>query len=905
MDIFELMMARARSFWRRIVHRQEVEDDLEAEIRAQVELMTDEKVRQGMAADEARRAAKIELGGVEQVKEQVRAVRTGAWVDSLFQDVRFALRMLRKNPGFTAVAVLTLGLGIGANTAIFSVIDALLLRDLPVHEPQQLVQISQVSPNGDRSRLSYPMFQYIEERQRAFSGVFGWLGDGIFPVTVGDSVSFDDVWAVTGNFYSELGVSPVAGRLIVPSDADPANGSPPQVAVVGYGFWQRQFAGATSAVGSQILVNGSPFTIIGITPQNFSGMSAISAPDVTLPVTAVSLLTEGRLDLTENTRGWMSVGARLRNGVGIPQALAQLGTFWPQLRAVTLPPEYTGGLRQQFLSTKGDVASIATGTDSLRGDFYQPLFMLMAMVALLLFGACLNLANLMLARTANRSHELSVRAAVGASRWRLVRQLATESLLLSGLGAVLGFALAHWCSQLLVHFMTQYYLVPEVLNLSPDLSIFLLTAALAILAGLLCAVAPAWLAARQDPAQTLQQNARSFSGSVGKSGKTLVIVQVAVSVVLLVGAGLLARSLGSLRSARLGFDKNGLITMALYGRPQGYEGLDTQSYYRELVQRVSSVAGVGGATWSGVTPGWKDRLSAYVSPAAGESSREALSAYEGFISPGFFQTIGVTVAEGRDIDWGDDNSAPHVAILNSELASEMFPSDRALGQFIRVGDDPNYAEVRVVGIVNDGRVLDIRDPQRPAVYLPMLQSADFQKGGGMMIVRLSTDSQETVAAVLQQIAALGREYAVNVRTVEDISEQALLPERIMAALSACFGADALMLSIVGLYGLMSYAVAGRTREIGIRMALGAQRGEILGSVLKESLLLVVIGIVIGLPCGLAATRLIQSMLYGISRVDSVTLVTVTAVLIAVGMVAGYVPARRAMRVDPMVALRHE
>jgi putative ABC transport system permease protein len=903
-------MRTLRRFWKRVAvlfSRDKGEVEISAELESHVALHIEDNLRAGMSAEEARRQAVIQLGGLEQTKEALRMQRGIAWIDSLAQDIRFGVRMLRKSPGFTIVAVLTLALGIGANTAIFSVIDGLLLRDLPVQQPDRLVQIAQERTSGGGSPLTYPMFHYIETHQKVFSGVFGWLGDGVFPVGVGKSVSFDDVWMTTGNFYSELGISPVIGRLMVPSDADPANGAPPQVAVLGYGFWQRQFSGDPSAIGRQITVNGHSFTVIGVTPKGFMGMSAITAPDVMITITAVPLVLDGRVDLTETSRPWMFVGARLRNGVTIEQARAQVKTFWPQLRAATLPQEYSGQRRQEFLSTAVDVSSIATGTAlSLRAVFSQQLLLLMGMVGLLLFAACLNLANLMLARGAARRHELGVRAALGAGRWRLVRQMVTESLFLSGLGALLGFAMAVWCGQMLVNYMMQYYLVPPALNLTPDLRVFGVTAAVAILAGLLCALAPAWIAGHQDPSRALQQHARGLSRSTGNAGKVLVIVQVALSVVLLTGAGLLGRSLGSLWSNYPGFKQAGLVDVSLYPMANGYKGLDVASYYQELVRRVSTIEGVSGATWTSVTPGRNSPQRDYISLAAeDEGARKGVSAAEGNISPGFFGTIGLSLTAGREFEWTDNDHGAHVAILNNKIAHELFPSGDALGQFLRVGNDARDAAVQVVGIVNDGRLLDLRDPQGPTVYFPMLQSAVFQKGGGDLLVRVAGNLAGTIQDVREQIESLGHEYVFNVRTVEDIFAQTLLPERTMAILAGCFAAVALMLCVIGLYGLMAYAVTGRTREIGIRIALGAQRGEILRGVLRESVLLTGIGVAIGLPCAIAATRLIRSMIYGISRTDMMTFALVVGTLAAVGIVGGYIPARRAMRVDPMEALRNE
>ncbi len=863
-------------------------------------------LREGMSANEARRQAIMKLGGLEQTKEAYAERRGFVWLSSLPQDLRLSVRMLRKSVGFTIVAVSTLAIAIGANTTIFSVIDALLLRNLPVARPERLVQISEVQ-GGRTLPLTFPMFDYIRQHQQVFSGVFGWYGDGLFPVRIGQSESFDDVWAVTGNIYSQLGISPFLGRLMVPSDADPANGSPGQVAVLGYEFWQRQFDGDSNVVGRTIIVNGYPFIVIGVTPAKFSAMSAVAAPEITVPITAIPLLTGGRLNLTENNRAWLSIGGRLRDGVSIRQALAQVKTFWPELLAATLPPGNSGKTRQRLLA-EAEVSSIATGTAmSLRATFSQQLLMLMGMVALLLVAACLNLANLMLARAAARSRELSVRAAIGASRSRLIRQMASESLLLGGLGALLGLFLAIRCDRPLIDYMTQYYQVPPALNLSPDLRVFAVTTMAAVLAGLLCATAPAWMAARTDPARALQQSARGFSRSTGKIGKALVIVQVALSMVLLVGAGLLTRSLHSLQSQPLGFNQRGLASVVLYPRTNGSDEIDVGSYYRELLRRVLSIQGVRGASWTAITPGRIAAPSDYVFPAGTfETSRRGVPAAEGFISPGFFSTVEVPLIAGRDFSWADNDRSGHVAILNSRLARNLFPTGNAVGQFIHVGSDPNYEEAQVVGIVNDGRLLDIRDSQSPAIYLAILQNPLYsQPGTGNLLVRLSGNSQEVIAAVRQQIEALGRELAFNIRTVQDISAQTLLPERTMAFLSGCFALAALLLCIIGLYGLLSYAVSGRTREIGIRVALGAQRADILRSVLREGLLLVAVGVAIGLPCALAATRVIQSVIFGISSVDFATFALVIGTLASVGIVASYIPAQRAMRVDPMAALRNE
>jgi predicted permease len=837
-------------------------------------------------------------------------VSGAARFETLLQDIHFATRIFRKNPGFTLVAILTLALGIGANTAIFTLIDAVMLRHLNVKQPGQLVELFHVHPNGDKIPLSFPMFQELTRRQQAFTGVFGWsYNAAMHNVQVGESLSLNDVIAVTGNFYSELGASPALGRLISPADANPDDGSPSQVAVIAYGYWQRIFGGEPDAIGKQIVIEGQPFTIIGVTQKNFSAMDSVAGPDITVPITSISELSSGRETLTDGGMAWVYTAGRLRDGLTMAQARAQVSTFWPQLLAATAPANYTGDRRQRFLNSHVELASAAAGEENMMSMFYsEQLLVLIGMVSVLLLATCLNLANLMLARAAARSYEMSVRAAVGATQWRLVRQLATESLLLSVVGALLALGLAHWASTALLRFITRDYVVPVTLNLSPDLRVLGLTSLAAILAGLLCAVAPAWLAARQDPADALKGSAVGFGGAAGKGVRALIVAQVALSVVLLLGAGPLQRSLEKMFSADPGFQRGSLVLFDLEERPGGYKNLDSAAYHREMIQEISAIPGVNGAGWSNVRPGeWyggKDSVSA----VGGQSTRTLSNVMDGAAAPGFFDAVGVELVRGRDFAWTDDEHAPGVAIINSKLASKLFPTGDAVGRHIhRVSSNylTEHSDVEVIGVVNDGRLLDVRNPQGPGIYLSALQFPMSQIGSGDLVVRATANREDVVAAIRGDVQALRHEYVFNARTDDDLLGRLLLPERITSILAGCFAGIALALSLIGLYGVMSYAVQRRTRELGIRMALGAQRGEILRAVLREALLLTLAGIAIGLPCAFAATRVIQSMLYGLSRADSLTIVMVIATLVAVGIVAGYVPARRAMRVDPMVALRHE
>jgi predicted permease len=827
-------------------------------------------------------------------------------VGTLSHHLRHTVRVLTRNRGFTAVALLSLALGIGANTAIFSLIDALLLRNLPVRHPERLVELSSVRRDG-KIPLSYPMFREIERGQRVFSGLIGWSPGGIYNVEVNGVLSQEHVRAVTGNYYSELGVSPVLGRLITPEDVNPHNGSTSQVAVLGYEFWQSRFGGAPDVVGTTIRIEGQPFTILGITRKWFAGMTPGEPPEVTIPTTAQPLIWGRSLQgLDDRSLLWLFATGRLKDGITIEQARAQLQSFWPDVLAATAPTQTPGLRLQTFLSMGLDVAPAATGiAKDLRSKFTRPLYVLLGIVGLILVVACVNLANLMLARAAARSHEMSVRVALGASRWILARQVLTESLTLSVAGALLGLAFAYWGSRFLVSLMAQAYLAPLTFDLRPDLRVLALTAGTAILTGILLGLAPAWRASREDPAFVLQQNARSSASGVGRLSKALIVTQVALSVVLLVGAGLLVGSFEKLSSIEFGFQKENLLEITLNHRPGDYQDQDMNAYHTELIRRISSLPGVRSIGFSDSSVpnpgGWRYTAAAM---SGDSSARSDLMANLAIISPRFFRTLGIALLRGRDFEWTDDDHHPHIAIVSNSLAARLFPGGNAIGQRIRFGVTPELQNLEIVGIASDARVFDLRDTSAPVVYVSGLQlPKGFQ--WGFLFVRTNEAPEATARRVVDEIELLGHEYVSRMRTVAQVAGQFLVPERITAVLSGFFAALALLLASVGLYGLMSYAVALRTREIGIRVALGAKRESILWMVLRETLALALLGLALGVPCAVAASRLIASMLFGVSPSDLPTMAAVSLLLLIVALVAGYLPARRASVMDPMVALRAE
>ena len=825
-------------------------------------------------------------------------------MERLWQNLRYTIRVLAKNPGFTTVAILSLALGIGANTAIFTLINALLLRDLPVRKPERLVQLVAVRPDA-KVPFSYPMFREVGRGQRVFTGLIGWGTGGMQNVEVNGVLSQNYVAAVTGNGYSELGVTPLLGRLLIPEDSNPSSGTTSQVTVLGYEFWRNRFGGAPDVVGKQIRIEGHPFTIIGVTRRSFTGMTVGEPPDITIPITAYPALMEGN-EFTLDSRSilWLSVIGRLKDGITIEQARAQLQSFWLDVLLATASTETPGARRERFLSMGLEVTSAAKGFRSdLRTQFTRPLYVLAGIVGLILLVACVNLANLMLARAAARSHEMSVRVAIGASRWSVARQVLAECLALSVAGALLGLVFAFSGSRLLVLLMTQGSLFPVALDVSPDLRVLSLTMFVAVLTAISFGIAPAWRCSREDPASVLQQNARSVGGGTGKLSKALIVTQVALSLVLLLGAGLLERSFEKLYSIDLGFQKESVLEIALYPKPGGYQNLNLNSYHKQLVARISSLPGVSSVSFGDATipspQGWHDTVSQMT---ADSSTGIRLMANAALVSPGFFRTLGIPLLRGRDFNETDDEKHARIAIVNSNLAERLFPNIDAIGKTIRFGFMPDYENIEIVGIARNARIFDIRDATTPVIFLSSFQ---YPHEWGGLIVRTKEAPETLAKTVGHEVESLGHEYVRRTRTVAQTISTELVEERVTAILSGFFAALAILLASIGLYGLMSYAVTRRTREIGIRVAVGAQREGVLWLVLRETLTLALLGIAIGIPSALAATRLIASMLFGLTSSDVPTIVAVSALLLVVALFAGYLPARRASAIDPIVALRTE
>ena len=823
----------------------------------------------------------------------------------LSQNLRYSLRALRKNPGFTAVAILSLALGIGANVAIFTLVNALLLRDLPVPHPERLVELSLVR-SGHKITFSYPMFRELDCGQRVFSALIAWSGPWQSNVEVNGVLAQSQVYSATANYYSELGVAPLLGRLLTSEDVNLHSGATSQVAVIGYEFWRQRLGGARDVVGKQIRIEGQPFTIVGVTRKWFTGLTPGEPPDVTVPITAIPVLIPGVGSLDNRSSLWVQITARLKDPFTIDQARAQLQTIWPEILLATASTETPGLRRQTFLSMGLDVSPVRTGfARDLRAQFSRPLYVLAGIVGLILLVACVNLANLLLARAAARSQEMSVRVAIGASRWALASQVLTESFVLSLSGALLGLALSYSGSRLLVAFMTEGAVS---LDLRPDTRVLFVTLCVGVMTGVLFGLAPIWQSSRQDPTTVLQQASRSVAGGAGKLGKGLIITQVALSLVLLLGAGLLVGTFQRLRSVSLGFDKHNLLEIILNAKPGGHENLNMNNYHQQLIERISNLPGIRSAGLAALSIPEPPRAQEQQKVSATSEDPNTgfhVMAIDATIWPGFLNTLGIDLLRGRGLQLTDDAKHPHVAIVSESLAERLFPRGDAVGQHVRYGFWPEFQNLEIVGVAQDARIFDPRDAAPAVIYLSDLQLPREWGPSLNLYVRAKENPESLAKSISQEIESLGHEYPLRTATVDQMMSRVLVNERVIALLSGFFAALALLLASIGLYGLMSYGVTRRTREIGVRVALGAQQGSVRWMILRETLALTLFGVAIGIPSGLAASRLIASMLFGLSPSDLPTILTSCLLLLAVAFVAGYLPARKASSLDPILALRTE
>ena len=763
-----------------------LDDRLKNEIELHLEMATDENIARGMSPDEARHAALRSFGGIVKTREAYRETAGFPSLDALWQDVRYAVRAYRRTPGFAVVVVVTLALAIGANTAIFSLLNALMLRDLPVRDPDTLVQISTVTPGQGESYLTFSMFRELSAQQKVFTSVIGTSGNTGVTVNGNGTIMRGLLWAATGNVYEELGVRPVVGRLLAAGDmtVDPPGAD--AVAVLGYGFWQRHYGGDVSVVGRTIQVEGISFTVVGVAPAGFTGFALVIEPDITIPLAATPLVS-GRSPSTLTTSASRSVRVigRLKTGATIEQARAQLTAVWPAVREAALPPAYTGPRRDDFLSIGLDVTSASKGNESsLRTRYVQPLIILLGIASLVLLIACTNVASLLLSRASVRRHEIGVRLALGASRWRVGRQLVTEGVLLSLAGAVCGVMLSFWACAAITGIVFEEYLYPVVFDGRPDMTVIALTTAIAVAAGILCSALPAWRGTRGTATEALQTEGRTFSVS-GRPGRILVGAQLALSLVLLTTAGVLIRSLSELRAVKTGIERSDDVVVA-YPReahPGAYDKLDNDAYYPQVLRRIEALPGVKRASVSLRKPGTGGGPREAVVRLGDIQEAAGVAATRSPVSPGFFAAVGIPVVNGRDFEWRDNSRGLRVTILSQSLARRLFGDADAVGQRVRVGLDPSRAALEVIGVVADARLYDLKSPDVFAAYTPALQdeNANFK----CFVIR---GDNLSFASLKEAVESLGREQ------LGDIGD-ASVHHRPVAAARTTDGADVELLRL--------------------------------------------------------------------------------------------------------------
>jgi predicted permease len=817
---------------------------------------------------------------------------------ALAQDLRFAIRILAKSPGFTAAAVLSLGLGIGANTTVFSIVNGLLLRPLPVREPERIVAVYTSDYSGPLyGGSSYPDYRDFLEKTDAFAGLSAFT---LAPMSLVGGGRNERVFGelVTSNFFEVAGTRPGLGRLLQPEE-DGAAGSPP-VLVLSDGLWRRSFGSDPGILGKAVTLNGRPFQVVGVAPPGFTGVLRGPAPDLWAPLTAPGAISSGdRLDSRGNR--WLFVFGRLKPGVSGGAAQAQLTTLAKQLQQA-FPANWTD-LRQRTRTITVVPESLARLYPEVRGAFLGFSGLLMATVGLVLLIACTNVANLLLARAAARRQETSVRLTLGASRGRLVRQLLTESLLLALLAGGVGTLLALWATDLLMAWHLPLP-VPLAVSIGLDARVLAFTLVLCTLTGVAFGLVPALQASRREllPALKGELGPHVASSRWFSARNLLVVGQTALSLVLLVGSGLFLRSLRHAQSIDPGFDPKNLVLLSLDPRLNGYGEAQGQQVFQQLLERIAAAPGVQAASLTSTPPlGLESRRRRVTIEGYTPRDGEDMEVVTSSIGPGYFRTMGIPLAAGRDFSDTDRLGAPAVAIVNEAFARRYWPGQQALGKHLHQGrmDTP----LEIVGVARDGKYRTLGEDPTPFYFIPFLQTGESE---ATLLVRSSRGLGATMAAVRAQVQGLDPNLPVyDVKTMAEHMRLALLPARVAGGVLGGFGAVALLLTVLGLYGVMSHAVSQRTRELGVRTVLGARPADLLTMVLTQGLILAGIGTGIGLALAWVVSRLVASLLYGISATDPLTFAGVPALLVGTALVASYLPARRATKVDPMVALHCE
>jgi putative ABC transport system permease protein len=877
--------------------------DLDAELHAHLEMAAQDARARGESTAAARLAALREFGNRDLVKETTRDIWGRNPFHGLTDDLRAGLRTFRRNPGFAAIMILTLALGIGANTAIFSLIDAVMLRSLPVSHPEQLVQVRM---DADDDLVTNPVWEQLRDRQDVFSGLFAY-SQVRFNLAAGGEARYATGYWVSGDFFSTLGAGAAIGRTF--TAADDRRGCAP-TAVLGYDFWQRQYGGDPEVLGRSISFDGHPFQILGVGRAGFTGIDVGRAVDFYVPLCTDPIVRGAGAQLDQGRNWWLTVIGRPKPGIPAVQLAARLKTLSAPIFEATIPAVYLPKDQRGYAAKTLQTIPAASGTSYLRRQYRDALLVLMAVVGLLLLIACANVANLLLARAASRQREIAVRMALGAGRWRLMRQLLLESVLFAAAGAALGALFAQWGSRLLVGFLSSTT-NRVFLDLAIDARVLAFTAGVSAAAVLLFGLAPAWRGTRVDPQAAMKAGARGVAEGHSRFslGKALVSAQVAVSLVLVAGAALLLSTFRNLATLDAGFDRDRVLIVNTDLRNANYPKERLESSFEEMRQRLASIPGVLSASFSNNTPisGSTYSIAVDVEGYAPPSPRDS-QMWANYVSQGFFETLGTPLLAGRDFDRHDAADSAKVAIINETAARRFFRTANPVGRYYRTGYPVKDQLVEVVGVVKDARYNKLSEKQRPIAYMPSAQKLAYSFTSAPYItfdLRAAGSPANLAPAVRAAIERVNPAIVIQFRTLAVQVAESLARERLLATLSAFFGGLALLLAAIGLYGVISHNMARRRCEIGIRMALGAERRRILRMAMGDVAMVVGVGLAAGLGASLAVMRYIASFLYGVTATDARTLAAAVVFFGAVAAVAGYVPARRASRLDPMNALREE
>jgi len=903
--------------------RTRTEREMDEELRAFLDASAEAKRHTGMTPDEAARAARIEMGSTNSVKHQVWSVRWESTLEGLFHDFRYSVRMLAKSPSFTLVAIASLALGIGANTAIFTLINSVLLKQLPVRAPKELVSVGKALGSGVLGGVDmgtadlypYDFARQLETQPGPFAGIFSYnsrmrkVGAQAGEHPTGQPIQVL-AQLVSGNYFGVLGVPMFMGRPIQPNDAvAPGRNA---VVVASYHYWRETMDADPAAIGRVLTINGVPCTVVGVAPAKFYGIAlGTEPPDVWAPLTMQAELMREPSLLDANGPYSLHLGARRAAGSNLAQDQQWLNT---QIRSYVLA--HQGGTvsldrRKEIERIARPLETAASGVSSMRANFEEPLLILMGVVVLVLLVACANLANFLLAKAAAREREISTRLALGSTRIRIVRQILMEALLLSAAGGVCGLLLAWVATRALIDFVASGAAYTS-LDPRPDLSVLAFTLGVSVLTGLLFGLAPALRVARSDAAPALNANARTSAASGGRASRfmprALVIAQVTISVVLLAGAGLFLRSLTNLEKQDYGFNRTHLLVVTLGDKFGGLKPEQLAGFYQKVQARMSALPGVSAAAFSSAAPmsrgAWSTSLQVQ---GHVRGPKEDTSTILERVTPGYFDTIGISILQGRAVGSEDAPKGVKSIVVNRAFAERYFPHNDAIGHQVTIDDDANAGPWQVVGVAANTRYLGPREVPQPQIYFPVQQLPVGENSYAEYLqLRTSGNPAKMTGEVRAALVEIDpNPPVIRIQTVGDLTDRFVANETLISRLSAIFSALAVLLAGIGLYGVMSYSVVRRTNEIGIRIALGAQYGKVLWMVLRESLVLLAVGLGLGLPLSLGGLRLVQSQLYELSATDPITLAGSMLIIAAVTLFAAWLPARRATKVDPMVAVRCE